>query len=240
MKVATIRFTAFDIKLAVIFAIAVITAGLSAPDSPFRKTLCASSQVCVKSSHFEFWNTIAYNIGSGALLSIVIFYLLSRIPNLRAQAESRRSLQRSFRVFKLRCIDIFVVISGSPQSWSYEDLLDTEKFKIAFETEKKPKHIYWYDVANGLNKYYLETLSLHLEELREEIKRQTDRIDIYSEKDKIQLEAFARHLRLIQTSSDDYDSVKSLCGSLWTIFTSWDLVEGYSESDRLQKLIDSL
>lgn len=95
-------------------------------------------------------------------------------------------------------------------------------------------------MANGLNDYYLKLLSGHIEELREEIKRQTDKIDLYSESDREQLERFSLHLRLIQTQSDDYDEVKSFCGSMWSIFTSWDWAEGYPSKDRLQNLFDSI
>ncbi|NOZ43272.1 MAG: hypothetical protein GXP02_08950 [Alphaproteobacteria bacterium] len=38
----------------------------------------------------------------------------------------------------------------------------------------------------------------------------------------------------------EYDSVKSFCGFLWGIFACWDWVKGYSESDVIEEMIETI
>jgi len=239
-KNSSIKLCTFDWVNFLLSLIALLFAALSAPKSPVREWLSEIKGIHFASDNHEFWNSMTFTLSSSALLTIVLFYLLSRYPNLKAQAASRRSLKRSFKQFKLACIDIFIVVSGYPQDSNHDDLLDVNNFRVAFKTDKTPQHHYWYDVVNGLNEYYLKLINCHLEEFREEIKRQSDRVDIYSDSDRVSLENLARHLRIIQSTSDDYDSVKSLCASLWCIFTSWHFMQGYSGDDDLRNLIESL
>lgn len=239
-KNSSIKLRAFDWVNCLLSFSALFFAVLSAPKSPVREWLSEIKGVHFTSDSYEFWNSMIFTLSSSSLLTIVLFYILSRYPNLKTQAASRRSLKRSFKQFKLACIDIFIVVSGYPQNNSNEYLLDVNNFRVAFKTDKTPKHYYWYDVVNGLDEHYLHLLNCHIEEFREEIKRQSDRVDIYSDRDRVSLENFARHLRLIQSTSNDYDSVKSLSASLWSIFTSWHFMQGYSGDDDLRNLIESL
>jgi hypothetical protein len=113
------RLRRFDwINLTISLA-ALLVAILSAPDSPLKSWMDEVIGVRFVSDHPEFYNTLLFALTSSTLLTIVLFYLLSRIPTLKAQAASRRSLKRSFKRFKLSCIDVFVVVSGYPQNVNY-------------------------------------------------------------------------------------------------------------------------
>lgn len=171
------------------------------------------------------------------LLSIILFFVLSKYPSAQKEIAARRNLLRRYRNFKLRCIDIFVVISGAEQSVEYETLLSIDKFKEFFGTQKTASKNYWHDVANNLSPYYLKLLNGHIEELRESIENILNGFEILDESDREQLEIFSHHLRLVQIEDNDYDSVKSFCGSMWSIFTSWDWVKGYPEKDSIETLL---
>ena len=42
----------------------------------------------------------------------------------------------------------------------------------------------------------------------------------------------------MESTERNYDDIKSLCGFLWSIFTGWSWIEGYSESDLIKDMIE--
>lgn len=213
---------------------------LSAESSPLLLKLCDVSKLCQSSENWKFWNTLFFTTGSGVLLSTILFFVLSKYPSAQKEVAARRNLLRRYRNFKLRCINIFVVISGADQSLEHETLLSIDKFKEFFGTQKTTNNNYWHDVANNLSLYYLKLLNGHIEELRESIENLLKEFEVFDESDREQLELFSHHLRLMQIEGNDYDGVNSFCGAMWSIFTSWDFVHGYPEKDSIETLLTKI
>jgi hypothetical protein len=45
---------------------------------------------------------------------------------------------------------------------------------------------------------------------------------------------------LMKNATLDYDSTKSLCGFLWTVFAGWNWVSGYRERDVIEEMIKAI
>lgn len=41
----------------------------------------------------------------------------------------------------------------------------------------------------------------------------------------------------MESTEREYDDIKSFCGFLWSIFTGWNWVEGYRESDLIKEML---
>jgi len=230
-----------DLFLIVLGALCFLVVLLTAESSPLLSYFCNSADnICPSSENSKFWNTLFFTLSSGTLLSIFLFFLLSRYPQSVKERAARRTLLRQYRRFKLNCIDIFVVISGANQSVEYEDLLSINKFRDFFKSNKSPHQTNWDGVANNLTPYYLNLLSKHIEGLRNDIENILGGYEVLNDADREKLERLSHHLRLIQTNENDYDSIKSFCGSMWSIFTSWDWVEGYPDDDKIESLLTSI
>jgi len=215
---------------------------MTSETSPFRKELCNASQVlCFKHKDSQFLNNIIFTLSSGALLSTLFYLLFVRVPEVQRHMKLKKSFEIRYKVFKKSCIESFLVISGSGDDLSITDsLLNQDEFRKYFKSKNRKGQERWPAFANGLNDYYLKVLSAHLEAFRDEVNYLLNNTDVSDEQVFEFLKDLSLWIHMNRRPIDDYDSIKSFCGFLWSLFTGWDVVKGYTENDRVADMIKNI
>ena len=125
--------------------------------------------------------------------------------------------------------------------WGFQrDLVDQAKFKEYFKQPVGQGQDRWDAFMNNLNKYYLHALLLKMEILRNEVTYALDNVDIHDDKSFVFLKRFSNALFSMRDTTLGYDEIKPLAGFLWSVFTGWDAVSGYSERDIVSNAIAAI
>ena len=83
-------------------------------------------------------NQIIFNLSVAGLTSIVMFFLLVRVPEWERQKRIKRHLKTSYKTFKQRAIEIFVSSVGHSSDKKTIDLLmDPSEFRKFFKEKYK-------------------------------------------------------------------------------------------------------
>lgn len=115
-----------------------------------------------------------------------------------------------------------------------EDFFDPKAFRKAFQKDN------WYEIANALQEQDLQTFRTQAKFLRDEL------IQLLSAKPSTNKQAFTMlkglswHLSDIEAASNDYESRKALLRQLWSLFSGWSFISGYSDRDLIEKAIKDL
>lgn len=230
-----------DGVLVVLFVVSAILMVLGHEDSLARDALCGLTGFCPHSSHAAFWNKLAYDIGTGSLVSLVFYGLLIRMPEGQKRRRIKRSLELHYRMFKKDSIAIFLgAADGSYSPDQVDKLLDQAAFRDYFKRDPLTRQSKWDDVLNNMTEDNLRELLTAMEVFRDEISFVLSNTDIRSH------DAFAFFKRLssaIYFAKDatlEYDSIKSLAGFYWAIFTGWDWVTGYPKKDIVKEMVEAI
>jgi len=210
-------------------------------DNPLARDAICSVGICFTSEEAGFWNPLFNTLASGAVLSILFFWLLVEFPQHRKRERLKRIFVTQYRSFKLQCIDIFLVLSKSPSdSEMAQRLLDLDEFKTFFKEDTGDGQDRWYRFLNGLNDHYLEALARKMEHLRDEFRIFLLAVESEDEELVGLLKRFTEATYYHITRSDDNDEVKSLSGYFWELFAGWSVIEGYRSDDIVLKAIQKI
>lgn len=229
------------VRLVLLLLASLSLAALASDGSPIREALCAGPGVCAPSTHAAYWNKLFYDLGLACAVSIFFYWLLVRWPEHQRRMRTKRSFAIQYRAFKLGCIDIFLSLNKEGYAYGLEEeLLDFTAFNAYFRADLGDRDTRWYRAHNNLDEYYLRALTDRMAMFREEISLVLGTIDIVDEET---LDFFKRLSRLtysFRNASTDYDSVKSLFGFLWPLFTGWDVIYGYTGRDFVADMIERI
>ncbi len=187
------------------------------------------------------WEKIAYDLGTGSIISLFFYWLVVRLPENVKRRRIRNSFALHFRQFKEDTIGtILMVTDGTYRYGLHEELVNQKKFKDYFKEKDRTGNERWYAFYNNMTEYYLQELQTHLEVLRSEILFTMAAVDIA---DKEVLEFMKRFsaniIRYRRTRLDD-DSMKSFGNFIYEIFAGFSLVTGYMKRDYFQTMISDI
>lgn len=83
---------------------------LCMPPSLLRTQLCDVG-ICFYSNEADAWNSFIFTISSGALLSIIFYWLLVAYPDFLKRKRLKAHFHSSFEQFKLKCIENFLCVA---------------------------------------------------------------------------------------------------------------------------------
>ena len=113
---------------------------LLAQEDPFvRIAVCTHIGFCSTFAHAKAWYKIFYDLGIGALVSLAFYVLIVRLPDYQRRQRFKRSLELHYRVFRIRCIEIMLIVAdGQFEGKKPEALLDPKKFREYFKQRVTP------------------------------------------------------------------------------------------------------
>ena len=125
-----------DIALTVI-AIVSLAALFLAHEEPFaRDALCSATKFCLTIANAKAWNKIFYDLAAGALVSLIFYVLIVRIPDRQRRKRYKRSLAHQYKNFREDCIGLMLGVADGTYEWGkQEELLDQKKFKNYFDEQ---------------------------------------------------------------------------------------------------------
>lgn len=191
-----------------------------------------------KSWWFDFYNllnAITINILAAYILYIFVVY----IPENKKHRLIKNNLNKQYNQFRETMISRFLNITNDNNKALATKLKDIKEFRAYFEDDNQKR---WYAILNGLdgNKYVLKDMLSELAILRNEISFALNNIEIHDE----QVFAFFKNLSQtiykLEQSDFETDDFKSLMGFMWRLFSGWSWIDGYSEEDIVQSIIDRI
>lgn len=186
-------------------------------------------------------NSIVFNLSVGYLVGMFIWLLVVYLPEQSRRGILRDNLSRRYRDFRENTIQILLWSAiGSHESELREALCDYLKFRQFFgENEYR----LWYAALNGLqgNEHRIDDLLLELELFANEVLYVLNNVSIQDTKVHSFFKRLSVHIyRLKNDRVYSYDQVKYLGNFLWGIHARWNAIDGQTEEDVIQDMIDTL
>lgn len=184
---------------------------------------------------------ITFDLAIGVIVSLVIYILVVRMPEIRKRARLRRNLRRCYSLLKEECItNLLFGLEGSADLELVDELKDRETFKRYFKERVSSGQDRWDAVLNGLEEVHVRAIVSELAHFRRELEFTLASVDV----DDSQAFALLRNLtRILHASASwtiGYDEIKPLANFMWSLHTGWNWVEGYTGRDAIADLIEAI
>jgi hypothetical protein len=222
--------------------IASVAALFLAHEDPFaRDALCSHTKICPVIENAKAWNKVFYDLAVGALVSVLFYFLLVRLPEYQKRQRIKKSLATQYNNFREDCIVNMLMVADGTFEWGFHrELVDQAKFKEYFKQPVGQGQDRWDAFLNKLDDYNLHELLMNLEIFRNEISFALNNVDIDDEKSFVFLKRLSNALFSMRDATLGYEEIKPLSRLLWTVFSGWDVVSGYSERDRISDAIAAI
>ena len=186
-------------------------------------------------------NSIVFNLSVGFLMSLLVWFLVSYIPEKNRRAILRNNLTQSYQLFKEDVIQILLDATGKGYGADCaKKLCDYQEFQKYFSENESEK---WYAALNGLQdeKCRLNDVIVEIEMLSNEVAYVLNNAVVSDP----QAHAFFKRLlvhvhKLRNLSVCQGDPVKYLGIFLWCILARWSEVKGQLQDDAIQDMIEKL
>jgi hypothetical protein len=230
-----------DIALIVI-AVTSTAALFLAHEEPFaRDALCAKISFCPTITNAKAWNKIFYDLAAGALVSLIFYVLIVRIPDYHRRQRYKKSFAHQYNNFREDCISLMLGVADGTYEWGKQrELLDQKKFREYFDEWVTRDQTRWHRFLNNLDEYNLKEIVKRMEIFRGEIAFILNNVDISSDKPFGFLKRLSTAIYSMQDKTLGYDDTKSLGNFLWSLFAGFDFITGYRERDIIQDMIDAI
>jgi hypothetical protein len=219
-----------------------IAGALLAHEDPFaRDALCSQTSACFPIPHGNAWSKILYDLAMGALVSLIFYVLIVRLPEFQKRRRYRKLLASQYQSFREDCISLILLVAdGSYNGALPETLSDQQRFRAYFEEMVTSDEERWHRFCNRLDEYHQKEIIKRMEILRDEIAFILNNIDIPSDEPLKFLKRLSTAIYLNRDATLGYDDVKRFSGFLWIIFAGWNPVSGYRERDVIQNMIEAI
>ena len=183
-------------------------------------------------------NQIVFNLSVGLIASVLMFFLVVRVPEHTKRLRVRRNLSVAYDSFKEASIAVFLsAINKSYSTELLQELKVQEKFKEYFSEPFASGQTRWDGVANGLDDYKIRTLVVEVEVFMNELHYTLAAIDVREPKAFELLKRLSHILYRSKNWSTEYDDVKGMLGFMWSLHTGWDWATGYRSTDLISETI---
>jgi hypothetical protein len=187
------------------------------------------------------YKAIAYDLSVGFILSAIFYWIVVYLPESNRKKIIHSGLKEQYENFRKSCINSFLILSDSQSYPNKEALLDQAEFRRYFKNSNDRGENRWDAVANGLqaNEFYLREIVYELRMLNDEIRFIRSTLNIKDIEIYEFLGRLSREIVRMESTTQDYDEIKSFCRFLWEIFTGWNWVSGYSKTNLIQEMLES-
>nr|WP_029926832.1 hypothetical protein [Ochrobactrum sp. UNC390CL2Tsu3S39] len=230
-----------DWALPFVAALGLVGMALANPDPLAREALCSRLGVCFYSKHPEFWNGLFYDLGLGAVVSIVFYWLLVKLPDYSKRRRIRRYLTSSYKAVR-RDMTFNFLSAFNNAAVSYEliyEIITQNKFKEYFnEPSERVDGDRWDDVANNISRVEIQEIAHCLNVLKSDIEYLLNSVEHFDNETFDILQNTSKAISVTDFQSEDHDNRKRLLGFLWQIMAGWNPITGYVDKDPIQSAID--
>lgn len=180
------------------------------------------------------------SLSLGFLISAIFYFLVVYLPEKSRRDLYHNSLKRQFEEFRLSCIGIFLILSHSQGYKHKRNLLDQTEFRRYFKNSNESGVERWSTVAEGLeaNRYYLRDVVHELRMLNDELRFFRSSVQFHDSQVHDFLHQLSKELARLENTEPQYDDIKLFCQFLWSIFTGWNWIEGYSKVNIVEDVIN--
>jgi hypothetical protein len=213
------------------------------PDKNIIIGLIVATLIClligVSTTSSRNYDLLLNTLSVGFVTSATFFFIVVYLPERQKRNRVYRSIEKQYKQFKLSCISTFLILSNS-QEYSYREmLLDQYEFKRYFSNNNSHNQVRWDMVINTIqdNEYYLNEILYELRVLNDEIRFVRNTIDIHYEEVFSFLNNLSQIIHRMESTTRDYESIKSFSRFLWEIFTGWSFIDGYRKTDLIKEMI---
>lgn len=212
-----------------------------AHEDPFaRAALCAHIGGCPTIPNSKAWYKIAYDLAVGAIVTLVFYWLVVRLPDRQKRSRLRKGLAQQYRAFKTDSIGLMLLTADSSYEGGFpETLLNREEFRRYFSEDVGDDQTRWDRFFNKLDDRGIRDLLRTLEMLRDEAAYVLNNVDIPGEDAFAFLKRLNRAIYSMNGVSSEYDDKKSFLRFLWEIFTGFSFV-GYQDRDIIEDMIKAI
>ena len=183
-------------------------------------------------------NQIVFNLSVGLITSVLMFFLVVRLPEHTKRLRVRRNLAMAYNSFKEASIAVFLgAINKSYDAELLQELKVQEEFKEYFSQPFASGQDRWHGVANGLDKYKIRTLLVEVEVFMNELHYTLAAIDVKEPKAFELLKRLSHILYRSKNWSTEYDDVKGMLGFMWSLHTGFDWATGHRSTDLVSETI---
>jgi len=219
-----------------------IAAVFLAHEDPFvREALCARIGSCPVIANAKSWNKIFYDLAVGALVSLIFYGLVVRLPDYQKRRRIKRSLAHHYKNFREDCVAIMLMVADGTFEWGFhETLIEQEKFRKYFQEKISPSKDRWDAFQNKLDQHHLQELIMKTEILRDEISFVLNNIEIPDDRPFEFLKRLSAAILSMRNTTLGYDETKQFSNFLWSVFAGWDIISGYRDRDIIGETIKSI
>jgi hypothetical protein len=230
-----------DLVLIVIFVLSVVALFL-AHENPFaRNVVCARTELCPHISNAKAWEKIVYDLAVGALITLLFYLLVVRLPDYERRQRLKKSLERHYYSFRKDCIQIMLLVADGTYAGDVpETLMAQDRFRNYFKEKVGPDRDRWDVFQNKLDEHYLRELLTRMEIFRDELTFVMNNTDIPKDEPFEFLKRLAAAIYSMKDVTLGYDESKPLASFLWSVFAGWDIIQGYRKEDIVEKMISAI
>jgi hypothetical protein len=223
---------------AVLIVILILSVGalFLAHEDPFARTaLCAHTGVCLTLP--AAWYKIFYDLGVGALISLLFYWLVVRLPDYQRRRRLKNGLARQYHVFRADCIGIMLsVADGTYLYGKQEALIEPEAFRKYFNEDVGQDQDRWDAFFNKLDEYNVRNLRTKMEIFRDQISFVLNNTDI----PKDELQRLSTVIYSMKDVTASYNDKEVLTRFLWELFAGWSYITGARKDDIVKKMIKAI
>ena len=192
-------------------------------------------------SQFSFANTIIFNLSIGFIVSIVFYFLVVWIPDMKKKKLLKNNLTKHYLYFKENSLHIFCHAMNEECDTSLmSKLMLQNEFKIFFKTKISDSQERWDSVLNGLDNQLLYELLGELELLKNEIEFINNNITIDDEDVFVFMKNLSINIYRLRDINLENNDIKVLSRFLWQLFSGWSCIDGYKKDDIVQVMISKI
>ncbi len=182
-----------------------------------------------------------YDLAVGALVSLIFYGLVVRLPDYQKRRRIKRSLAHHYRNFREDCIATMLMVSDGTFEWGFhKSLVEQSKFREYFDEKVSPNEDRWDAFQNKLDEHSLQELIMMTEILRDEVSFVLNNIDIPDDRPFEFLKRLSAAILSMRNTTLGYDETKQFSNFLWSVFAGWDVVSGYRDRDIIQEMIEAI
>ena len=215
---------------------------LLANEDPFaRNAACDHIGFCPTIPHSGAVFKILYDLSVGALVTLLFYLLVVRLPDYQRRRRLKKGLERHYRLFRLDCIQILLLVAdGTFKAGFPETLLRQDQFKEYFSQKTSSDRNRWNDFENNLDQTYLRELLTLTEMFRDELSFVLNNTDIPKDKPFEFLKRLSASIYAMKDTKLGYDETKRFSQFLWSVLAGWDMITGYRKEDIVEKMIKAI
>ena len=187
----------------------------------------------------EDYMGIMHSVCVGFVLSAIFYFVVVYLPESRRKKMICLAFAEQYNQFRSSCISTFLILSDSQEYQQRENLLDKSEFQRYFKNNNTLGENRWGEVANGMqgNEFYLREIVYELRMFNEEIKYIRNTIYLGDSEVFNFLNKLSQAIHRYELTQPEYDEIKSFCRFLWSVFTGFNLLDGYENRDYIEKML---